>query len=86
MDTNMYLKDQLGSNPNQLTGLNVSTSQFSVHVEVNPNEFTLKEVIERAFSTHPTDFYISVKCENEYFPSKLAKRDELSFLTVLAFP
>lgn len=86
MDTNMYLKDQLGSNPNQLTGLNVSTSQFSVHVEVNPNEFTLKEVIERAFSTHPTDFYISVKCENEYFPSKLTKRDELSFLTVLAFP
>ena len=86
MDTNMYLKDQLGSNPNQFTGLNVSTSQFSVHVEVNPNEFTLKEVIERAFSTHPTDFYISVKCENEYFPSKLTKRDELSFLTVLAFP
>ena len=43
MDTNIYLKDQLGNDPNQLTGLNVSTCQFSIHVEVNPNEFTLKK-------------------------------------------
>ena len=49
MDTNIYLKDQLGNNPNLLTGLNVSTCQFSIHVEVNPNEFTLKKGIERAF-------------------------------------